>query len=30
MSANIDQEIDDEEIGTNNTEEFNLQWGISP
>jgi len=25
MSANIDQEIDDEEIGTNNTEELNLQ-----
>jgi hypothetical protein len=25
MSANIDQEIDDEEIGTSNTEEFNLQ-----
>jgi len=25
MSANIDQEIDDEKIGTNNTEEFNLQ-----
>jgi hypothetical protein len=25
MSANIDQEIDDEEVGTNNTEEFNLQ-----
>jgi len=25
MSANIDQEIDDETIGTNNTEEFDLQ-----
>jgi hypothetical protein len=25
MSANIDQEIDDEEIGTSNTEEFDLQ-----
>ena len=25
MSANIDQEIDDEEIGTSNTEELNLQ-----